>query len=447
MKGHQSPIDVTTKLQWIAQVSKNKPNVVLTNLAHHIDIEFLYEAFWRTRKNGAVGIDNQTAKQYEVNLESNLQSLLNRFKAGNYRAPAVRRVYIPKGDGKSLRPLGITTFEDKVLQRAVTMVLEAVYEQEFLPCSYGFRPNRSAHQALQTLRDRLMDMRGGTVLELDIQKFYDTINHGQLREILDKRIGDGVIRKAIDKWLKAGIFEDGRITRSTLGAQQGGVCSPILSNIYLHEVLDLWFEQIVKPRMKGKTFLVRYADDAVLIFELAEDAQRVMAVLPKRFEKFGLTLHPEKTRIVPFKCPPWKRGPVTKGRGEHCFDLLGFTHYWAKSQRGYWVIQRKTAKDRFKRAIQNVTDWCRKHRHMPVKVQQKVLGQKLLGHYGYYGITGNSRALSRFLYEVKGVWRKWLDRRSEQRHMPWERFHKLLERYPLPPAVCLHSVYRSLAKP
>lgn len=446
MKGQQSPIDTSTKLQWIAQVSKNKPGVALTNLAHHIDIEFLHEAYWRTRKDSAVGVDNQTAKQYEANLESNLQSLLTRFKAGTYRAPVLRRAYIPKGDGKSLRALGMPTFEDKVLQRAVTMVLEAVYEQEFLPCSYGSRPKRSAHQALKALRDDLMEMEGGTVLELDIQKFFDNINHSQLREILDKRIGDGVLRKAIDKWLKTGVFEDGRITLPTKGAPQGGVCSPILSNIYLHEVLDLWFEQIVKPRMKGRSFLVRYVDDAVLIFELAEDAQRVMAVLPKRFGKYGLTLHPDKTRIVSFK-HPWKRGLIHKDRGEDSFDLLGFTHYWGKSQRGGWSIKRKTAKDRFKRGIRKISEWCRKHRHRPIEEQQKTLGQKLRGHYEYYGITGNSIAIERFAHEVKKIWRKWLDRRSQHRHMPWEHFQQLLKRYPLPVPICVHSIYRRLAKP
>ena len=428
-------------------MAKREPKMALTTLAHHIDVEFLREAYRRTRKNGAAGIDGQTAKEYAEDLENNLESLLNRFKSGTYRAPAVRRVYIPKGDGKSQRPLGIPTFEDKVLQRAVTMVLEAVYEEDFLHCSYGFRPKRSAHQALQVARDGIMEMKGGFVLELDIQKFYDTLDHGQLRQILNQRIHDGVLRRMIDKWLKAGIFEDGQLRRSIEGTPQGGVVSPVLSNIYLHEVLDKWFELEVKPRMKGEAFLTRYADDAVIVFEREEDAQRVMAVLPKRFERYGLTLHPEKTKLIPFR-RPWRKPSKSRKRGtEESFDLLGFTHYWAASRKGNWVIKQKTAKSRFRRALKGITEWCEKHRHMPVVKQHSMLKQKLLGHYGYYGITGNSNALMRFAQGTAEIWRKWLDRRSQHRHMPWERFKRLLKRYPLPSPICIHSLYRRVANP
>ena len=242
MQGTQSPSSVSTKLQRIAEVAREKPGEALTALGHHIDIDFLKEAYRRTRKDGAPGVDGQRAEEYAQRLDENLQSLLDRFKSGTYRAPPVRRVHIPKGDGTKTRPIGIPTFEDKVLQRAVTMVLEAIYEQEFLDCSYGFRPGRSAHEALQVLWDGLMKMHGGWVLEVDIQGFFDSLVHGHLRSFLDQRVRDGVLRRAIDKWLKAGVLEEGSITRPSDGTPQGGVISPLLANVYLHEVLDEWFE-------------------------------------------------------------------------------------------------------------------------------------------------------------------------------------------------------------
>jgi group II intron reverse transcriptase/maturase len=265
MQGTPSPESVSTRLQRIAELARKTPELAFTTLAHHIDVELLHEAYRRTRKDGATGIDGQTATEYAANLEGNLQSLLNRFKSGTYRAPPVRRVYIPKADGRTLRPIGIPTFEDKVLQRAVTMVLEAIYEQDFLDCSYGFRPNRSAHQALEALWRGLMEMGGGVVIEVDIKSYFDTVEHRHIRSFLDKRVRDGVLRRAIDKWLKAGVFEEGSVHRADEGSPQGGVVSPLLSNIYLHEVLDTWFATDVVPRLRAKAFMVRYADDAVIV--------------------------------------------------------------------------------------------------------------------------------------------------------------------------------------
>jgi RNA-directed DNA polymerase len=313
--------------------------MVFTTLAHHIDVDLLFEAYRLTRKDGAVGVDGQTAADYAENLEGNLKDLLDRFKSGRYTALPVRRVHIPKGGGGKTRPIGIPTFEDKVLQRAVAMVLEAVYEQDFLPCSYGFRPGRSAHQALDALWKGLMNMNGGWVLDVDLQDFFGSLEHRHLRDFLDQRMRDGVIRRTIGKWLNAGVMEDGQLTRSSAGSPQGGVISPMLSNIYLHEVLDLWFEQVVKPKLRGAAFLVRYADDFAVVCALRHDAQRVMAVLPKRMGRFGLTVHPEKTRQIPFKRPP-RGGPKDKTS----FDLLGFTHFWARSRKGAWIVKRKTSK-------------------------------------------------------------------------------------------------------
>lgn len=431
MPGTLGPTSVSTKLQRIAKLARELRGKALTTLAHNVDIEFLREAYRRTRKDGAVGVDDQTASAYAERLDDNLRSLLERFKSGSYYAPPVRRVRIPKGNGGETRPIGIPTFEDKVLQRVIAMLLEAIYEQEFLDCSYGFRPGRSAHQALYAVWKGLMDMNGGWVLEVDIKAFFDTLDHGDLRRFLDRRVRDGVVRRAIDKWLKAGVLEAGQVHFSDEGTPQGGVVSPILANIYLHEVLDVWFESEVKPRLSGRAFAARYADDAVLVFSSEMDARKVLAVLPKRFEKYGLTLHPEKTRLVRFERPtgdPPRAGPG----GSRSFDLLGFTHFWGRSLRGNWVVLKRTMQRRFSRSLRAIGQWCRRHRHLPVRDQQQTLAQKLRGHYAYFGITPNATAVGRFLHAVERVWRRWLNRRSQRARMPWTRFTRLLERYPLP---------------
>jgi group II intron reverse transcriptase/maturase len=420
--------------------------MVITTLAHHIDIGLLREAHRRTRKDGAVGVDGQTAAEYAEQLDENLASLLDRLKSRTYKAPPVRRALIPKGSGSKTRPIGIPTFEDKVLQRAVAMVVEAVYEQDFLDCSYGFRPGRSPHQALDALRDALMEVRCGWVLEVDVRSYFDTIDHAHLRSFLDKRVRDGVLRCAIDKWLKAGVLDKGCKIHPEAGTPQGGVASPLLANIYLHEVLDLWFEHVVKPRLRGTGHLVRFADDFVIVFAREDDARRVMAVLPKRFGKFGLSLHPEKTRLLDFRRPAHKaRRRDHRSQWPGTFSFLGFTHYWARSRKGYWVVKRKTAGDRQSRAIKRISDWGRRHRHMPLRWQQEQLARKLRGHYAYYGITGNARALQSFHWAVIRSWRKWLSRRSQRGRLSWSRYLQLLERFPLPAARIVHSVYRRTA--
>jgi RNA-directed DNA polymerase len=437
-----SSTTVSTKQERIAMLARQMPTVALTSLSHHIDIEWMKEALLRTRADGATGVDGVTCEEYVRNLEVNLQDLLDRAKTGRYRAPPVRRVYIPKGErGSETRPIGIPTFEDKLLQRAVLMALEPVYEQDFRKCSYGFRPGRSAHEALESLRTQFMEMGGGWLIEVDIRKFFDTLDHTHLQDLLRQRVRDGVLLRLIGKWLNAGVLEEGRISYPDAGTPQGGVISPLLANVYLHEVLDKWFEDEVLPRLKGRAFLVRFADDLVIGFEQEDDARRVMAVLPKRFGKYGLTLHPAKTRLIPFS-RPGKGGPGAPSPGT--FDFLGFTHYWGKSRRGYWVIKQETAKGRFSRGLRRIAEWCRGNRHRPIKEQQRILSLKLRGHFGYFGITGNSNALTRFSHEVRHIWHKWLSRRS-QRGMTWEKFNALLGRYPLPPPVAIHSRLRLAA--
>ena len=436
---------ISTRQRKIAELARREPKLVMTTLAHPIDAVWMGEAYRRVRKDAAAGVDGVTAAQYETDLEANLSSLLERFKSGRYRAPAVRRVHLDKpGTGKT-RPIGIPTLEDKVLQRAVLMALEPVYEQDFMECSYGFRPGRGAHQALQALWDGLMAFGGGWVIDLDIECFFDTVEGSHLRSFLDLRVRDGVIRRAIGKWMNAGVMEGGEVSYPQRGTPQGGVISPLLSNIYLHEVLDEWFEHEVKPRLRGRALEVRYADDAVLVFEHEDDARRVLAVLAKRLEKYGLRLHPDKTRVVDIRRPDKRpRGGTQRGRS---VTMLGFTHYWGRSRKGRWVVKRKTAKDRFSRALRAVGQWCRAHRHWSLRDQHAALSRKLQGHYAYYGITGNAKALQRFRYEVERRWRKWLDRRSWRGRMRWERFGGLRKTYPLPQVCVVHSVSRCVANP
>jgi RNA-directed DNA polymerase len=430
---------ISTRLERIATLARQLRDQPLTTLAHHIDLEWLREAHRRTRKDGATGVDGQPADAYAAHLEDNLRSLLERAKSGTYRAPPVRRAYIPKDSGE-MRPLGIPTFEDKVLQRAVAMVLEAVYEPEFLDCSYGFRPGRSAQQALDVLHREASKMAGGWIIEVDIRKYFDSIDHERLREVRG-RIRDGVIQRLIGKWLNAGVLEDGAVTRLEAGSPQGGVVSPVLANIFLHEVLDVWFHREVCGRLRGRAHLVRYADDAVMLFEYEEDARRVMTVLPKRFGKYSLTLHPGKTRLLPFKRPD----RMTRTRGDDdgpdepgTFNFLGFTIHWARSpMTGKWVVKMRTAADRFRRALRSLSQGCKANRHEPLDRQQQALNHTLRGHYGYYGRKGNRAGCWSLQRRAVLEWWRWLRRRS-QRGLSWDTMARLLQRYPLltPGQVC-----------
>ena len=445
----RNSMSVSTKQKRIAGLAKQSPQMAFTSLAYLMDLDWLTDAYRRTRKDGAAGVDGVTAAEYEQDLEGNLQRLLDRAKSGTYRAPPVRRVHIPKGNSKTeTRPIGIPTLEDKILQRAVVMLLEPICEHDFLECSYGFRPGRSAHQALQSLWEQTMGLKGGWILEVDIRKFFDNLDHGHLREFLQQRVRDGVLLRLIGKWLKAGVMEDGSVSYPEAGSPQGGVVSPLLANLFLHYVLDQWFHQEVLPRLHGPAFLIRYADDFVIGFGNPEDARRVMEVLPKRFGKYGLTIHPDKTRLVPFQPPSTQtRGGNKPSTSRGTFDFLGFTHYWGRSRKGQWVVKRKTASSRLSRAVQNIALWCRRNRHLPLGEQQQKLNQKLRGHCAYYGITGNMRALASFRTEVARCWRKWLSRRNRERATTWDVFTRILQRFPLARVRIVHSVYAKAANP
>ena len=423
---------ISTRLQQIAQQASDHPTMVFTTLAHRIDGAFLREAYRRVRKDAAPGVDAVTAEDYAQALEANLQSLHERLRSGGYKAPPGKRLWLEKADG-SRRPIGIPAFEDKIVQRAVAMLMGAVYEEDFYGFSYGFRPGRNAHDALKALRAHCRTGQIGWIIDADVGSYFDTIEHGVLQAMIQERINDGGLLRLIGKWLKAGIFEAGAITRAKAGTPQGGVASPLLANIYLHHVLDTWYERQIRPRLRGRSFLIRFADDFIIGCELEEDARRVLAVLPKRFARFGLRIHAEKTRLLPF-------GKPRRGERPGTFDFLGFTHYWGRSRQGRWIVKRKTSRKRLQRTLKQYWQWCRDHRHLRFKEQHRKLSRKLRGYYQYYGIRGNYKMLE-VLYEgVERAWRYWLSRRGGKRGMSWERYERLRDLFPLPVPRIVHQV-------
>jgi RNA-directed DNA polymerase len=417
----------------IAERARIYPDEPLTNLHSFIDVALLAESLDALNKKGAPGVDGQSWSQYNEQRVERLPELLTQFKSGQYRAPAIRRTYIPKGDG-TRRPLGLPTVEDKVLQGAVTRVLTPVYEQGFYPNSYGFRPGKSQHQALEKLFKEVSFNGKYYIIDADMANYFGSIDHGQLRSFLDLRIKDGVIRRMIDKWLKAGVLEDGRIEYPHEGTPQGGVISPLLSNIYLHYVLDEWFIEAIQPRLKGKSGLIRFADDFLLLFDNKQDAERVMKVLPKRLGKYGLTLHPEKTKLVELNSRN-RETPST-------FDFLGFTHYMGKSRKGKHILKRKTSKKKLKATLQRMNEWIRDNRHLPVEELICQLNRKLQGHYGYYGMTFNYAGLYQYYHKVRRYLHKWLNRRGGKPKWCWDTYSgQLLKRHPLTRPRIIHKCF------
>ena len=421
--------DMSPGLLKVRERAKRDPEGRLCSVAHLVDEGALTRAYGRLRKDAAVGVDGITKEQYGEKLEENVRELHQRMRAWQYRHQPIRRVHIPKEQGKT-RPIGISCTEDKLVQGALREVLEVAYEPMFMEHSYGFRPGRSAHDALRALNRALMRGEANWVLEADIESFFDSIDRKMLMEMLQTRVDDKSFLRLVGKCLHVGILDGDEYTEPSEGTAQGSVLSPLLGNVYLHHVLDVWFEREVRPRLRGKARLVRYADDFVIGFEREDDAKRVWAVIGRRFERYGLKLHPDKTRLLPHQRPDAR---TPGGKGPPTFNFLSFTHYWRKSRKGTWVAGLKTRGARLRRAIAAVADWCRSHRHRPVKEQHAMLSKKLDGHYNYFGVNGNGRSLAQLRYWSERVWRKWLDRRSQRAHMPWPRFQELLRAFPLPP--------------
>jgi RNA-directed DNA polymerase len=420
--------DVSPKLLEVMERAKRSPQMRFFSLAHLIDEDALKRAYHRIRKDAAVGVDGVTKEHYGEALERNVADLHGRMKAMRYRHQPVRRVHIPKERGKT-RPIGVSSVEDKIVQGALREVLEAVYEPIFSDWSYGFRPGRNAHDALRALNQALNAGKASWILEADIESFFDSVDRKALMEMLRERVADSSLLRLVGKCLHVGILDGEEYSEPTEGTAQGSILSPLLGNIYLHYVLDQWFERDVLPRMKGKAHLIRYADDFVIGFETEDDARRVWGVLRSRFERYGLRLHPEKTRLLPFGRP--ERGSPSR-KGPAGFDFLGFTVHWRRTRTKEWRPAFKTRTSRLRRAITRAAEWCRSHRHDPVKEQRKALARKLDGHYNYFGVNGNVRSLKVLLRQVERGWRKWLSRRGQRRPLSWERFKGVLQLYPLP---------------
>ena len=423
---------VFTKLRHVSQKAKEEPELQFTSLAHLLTVELLGEAYRLLRKDASPGVDGQTAGEYEEELGKNLRELHQRLREGRYRAQPVKRVYIEKEDGKK-RPLGIPSLEDKIVQKAALLVLESIYERDFLPCSYGFRPGRGAQDALNEVYRAIVFGKVNYVLDADIKGYFDNIVRNQLMEFIQQRVKDRSLLRLISKWLHVGVVEEGRLLPTSKGTPQGAVISPWMANVYLHYVLDQWVEDTVKPRMRGEVYLIRYADDFIGCFQYREDAERFSRVLGKRFAKYGLELSEEKTRLLAFGREAesnWRRSGKDK---PGTFDFLGFTHVCARSRKGRFTVQVRTARKRLQRAMRRMTEWCRNNRHLSVAQQRAALNQKLRGHYGYYGRRSNHARLRQFYEHTKKTWHQWLSRRSQRRRLPGPEFAAFLQRCPLLP--------------
>lgn len=420
---------MSPELLKVAKRAQQDPDARFNSLAHLVNEAALRRAFQRIRKDAAVGVDGITKEQYGQQLEENLRGLHERLRARRYRHQPIRRVHIPKAQGKT-RPIGISSLEDKIVQGALREVLEAVYEQDFLECSYGFRPNRGAHDALRAVQQMASREKIVVVLEADIQAFFDSVDRKKLWEMLQIRIADPPFLRLLGKCLHVGVLDGAEFSEPDEGTAQGSIISPLFGNVYLHHVLDIWFEREIKPRLKGHARLIRYADDFVIGFEREEDAARVMEVLKKRMARYGLTLHPDKTRLIPFVRPQF--GPSgTAGAGT--FDFLGFTMYWCRTRRGGWRLGMKTRRARLQRTLHNLSEWCRRHRHLPLTEQHAALTRRLRGHYRYFGVNGNIRSLQQVLHRTRQLWLHHLQRRSQRgRRLNWKRFRAYLEAHPLP---------------
>ena len=418
-----------TKLRRLSELAKQDPKLKFTSVAHLLNVELLGDAYRRLRKDASPGIDGLTAQEYEQNLEENLHDLHRRLREGRYRAQPARRVYIEQ-EGKQ-RPLGLLVLEDKIVQRAVTLVLDAIYEQDFLPCSYGYRPSRGPQDALNAVFRAIVLGKTSYVLDVDIKGYFNNIVHEHLMTFIQQRIKDRSLLRLIGKWLHVGVLEDGQLLPTTKGTVQGAVISPILANVYLHYVLDEWMETVVKPRLRGDMHLIRFADDFIVCFQHREDVERVASVLRKRLAKYGLELHEGKTRLIAFGRFA-EENLRRQGQGKPpTFDFLGFTHICGWSRNGKFTVQVRTARKRLRRAMQRVAVWCRNHRHLPIQEQHRRLDRMLRGHYEYYGRRGNLARLRTLHQFTRRVWYKWLRRRGQRRRLSWEAFQTFLTRFPL----------------
>ena len=429
------------KLALISRRAREDSKLQFTSLAHLLNAEFLRECYRSLGKEKAVGIDGKSWRQYGEQLDENLEDLVQRLKAKRYKPLPAKRVYIPKNN-KEYRPLGLPAIEDKIVQKGIARILEAIYEADFMDSSYGFRPGRSCHQALKSLNDTVMFKPVSYVIEADIEGFFDNISHDWMMKFLSVRIRDSSLLLLIRRFLKAGYTESGRLMRTEQGTPQGGNLSPMLANIFLHYVLDLWFDKRVKPRVRGQSHLVRYADDFICMVQYRQSAEEIESMLRERFSKFGLRLHPEKTRMISFGRFE-RQNASRQGRKSRTFDFLGFTHYCGRSRKGKFLLGRKTSCRKFREACKQMNAWLRQVRGvMRIGDIWSVLSSKLRGHYNYFGVSGNSRMITKFGFVTLGLVRKWLNRRSQRKSFTWKQMRTYLCHYPLPRPRIVHNWYK-----
>jgi len=427
----EEPPAMETGLERIAAKARGEPKLRFTSLAHHITKERVWENLGEIRTNSAPGVDGQTVTEAKESFGVWIDPMLQSMRRQGYHAPDIRRVYIPKPGKREKRPLGVPCVADRALQRSAAQVLSAIYEQDFLPCSFGGRPGRGAHHALATLHEVIAGRKVSWVLEADLKNFFGSLSHDWMLRFVEHRVGDPRLISLIRRWLKAGVLEDGEVHSSDQGTPQGGSISVLLSNVYLHYVLDLWFERVVKSRLRGEAYLVRYIDDFVLCFQYREDALRVQKAMCKRLGKFSLTLEPTKTKLVEFGRFADRDARQGGRRRPATIYLLGFTLYCTRNRNGNFRVGLRTEKSRLRRALQHAQDLMRRIRHLPIREQAERLNQVLRGHDAYYGIAGNIRAVQRVHRAVERYWRKMLSSRSWKGEVRWRAFHRVKARFPL----------------
>ncbi|MCP4602459.1 MAG: group II intron reverse transcriptase/maturase [Proteobacteria bacterium] len=436
MGGTLRPQTILPGLRRIAEQARRYPEMVFNNVSHKINLSLLYEAHRLTRKSGSPGVDKVTAEGYARDLKGNIENLYERLRTKKYVAPPVERVWLDKEGGKK-RPIGIPTFEDKIVQRAVTMVLQVIYDGDFYDFSHAYRIGHSPHQAMHEFREQSLKLNISWIIDADVSGFFDNLNHERLREIIKRRVNDGGIMRLIGKWLNAGVLEDGAVWHPEKGTPQGGVISPMLSNIYLHHVVDDWFIQVVQPRLKGRSFMIRFADDFIIGCELESDALKIMEVLPKRLGRFGLKLNPDKTKLIRFGNPSRKRKEEER---PGTVNFLGLTFYWGKSRDGWWVIKKKTMGKRVSRFKKRLWNMCKTDRHKSLEDQRGSLSASLGGHYQYFSVRGNYKALDSVRRHATKAWRYWLSRRHRKGSISKVNFRKILSDYPLPKPRIIHAI-------
>jgi RNA-directed DNA polymerase len=435
-----------TKSGKIAAKARSETKLRLTSLCHHVSRELVWDSLCKIPKDTAPGVDGITVEEAKGDFKIWIEEMLRSVHCKGYKAPTVKRVWIPKPGKSKKRPLGIPCVADRALQKSVAEVMSAIYEQDFLPCSFGGRPKRGAQQALATLNEIIAGRKVSWVLEADLKNFFGSLDHGWLLRFVEHRVGDPRILNLIRRWLKAGVLEDGKLQHNEAGTPQGGPVSVLLSNIYLHYVLDLWFEKVVKPRLKGEAYLVRYIDDFLVCFQYRDDAIRFQNVIKKRLRKFSLELEPTKTRLVEFGRFA-VRHAKEKGRKQETIYFLGFTHFCTHNRKGNFMIGRKTEKTRFRRSVVKLCDLMREIRHWSLKDQAKEINLVLRGHYAYYGIGGNYKSLVKIYNITERYWRRMLSSRSRKNNITWIKFQAIKELFPLqrPKIVLPYNRLQSLA--